>query len=72
VGEGYQFAVLGDNHADVDMLVTEVRSRAEAEIARQGDRAPGRRARYRARSAGVGRESSQPHRGCIIDVSMDE
>lgn len=35
VGEGYQFAVLGDNDADVDMLVAEVRSRAEAEISRQ-------------------------------------
>ena len=35
VGEGYQFAVLGDNDADVDMLVAEVRTRAQAEIARQ-------------------------------------
>lgn len=34
-GEGYRFAVLGDNDAEVDMLVAEVRSRAEAEIARQ-------------------------------------
>jgi len=35
VGEGYQFAVLGDHDAEVDMLVAEVRSRAETEIARQ-------------------------------------
>lgn len=35
VGEGYQFAVLGDNDADVDVLVAEVRSTAEAEISRQ-------------------------------------
>ena len=35
MGEGYRFAVLGDNDADVDMLVAEVRSTAEAEIGRQ-------------------------------------
>jgi len=35
VGEGYQFAVLGDNDADVDMLVAAVRSMAETEIGRQ-------------------------------------
>ena len=35
VGEGYRFAVLGDNDADVDTLVTEVRSTAETEIGRQ-------------------------------------
>ena len=35
VGEGYQFAVLGDNDAEVDGLVAEVRSMAEAEISRQ-------------------------------------
>ncbi len=35
MGEGYQFAVLGDNDADVDMLVAQVRSMAETEIARQ-------------------------------------
>lgn len=35
VGEGYQFAVLGDNDADVDALVAQVRSTAEAEISRQ-------------------------------------
>ncbi len=35
VGEGYQFAVLGDNDAEVDMLVAAVRSMAETEIGRQ-------------------------------------
>ena len=35
MGEGYQFAVLGDNDADVDMLVAKVRSMAETEIGRQ-------------------------------------
>ncbi len=35
VGEGYQFAVLGDNDADVDILVGAVRSVAETEIGRQ-------------------------------------
>ena len=35
VGEGYQFAVLGDNDADVDLLVAEVLSTAETEIGRQ-------------------------------------
>jgi len=35
VCEGYCFAVLGDNDADVDMLVAEVRSMAETEIGRQ-------------------------------------
>lgn len=34
-GEGYQFAVLGDDDADVDTLVAKVRSRAQAEITRQ-------------------------------------
>ena len=35
MGEGYRFAVLGDNDADVATLVAEVRSTAEAEIGRQ-------------------------------------
>ena len=35
VGEGYRFAVLGDNDADVDTLVAEVRAMAETEIGRQ-------------------------------------
>lgn len=35
VGEGYQFAVLGDHHADVELLVDRVRSLAETEIARR-------------------------------------
>lgn len=35
VGEGYQFAVLGDHDAEVDDLVTQVRSMAGTEIARQ-------------------------------------
>ena len=39
VGEGYRFAVLGDNDADVDALVAQVRSTAEAEIGRQLPRA---------------------------------
>lgn len=33
--EAYQFAVLGDNDADVEVLVAQVRSMAEAEIGRQ-------------------------------------
>jgi hypothetical protein len=35
VGEGYRFAVLGDNDADVDMVVAEVRSRAGTESSPQ-------------------------------------
>ena len=35
VGEGYRFAVLGDNDAEVDTLLSQVRSTAEAEISRQ-------------------------------------
>lgn len=34
VGEGYDFAVLGDHDADVEALLSRVRSRAEGEIAR--------------------------------------
>ena len=34
VGEGYEFAVLGDHDADVDALVNRVRRQAEAEIGR--------------------------------------
>jgi len=34
VGEGYEFAVLGDHDADVGALVSRVRSRAEGEIGR--------------------------------------
>ena len=33
--QGYRFAVLGDNDADVDVLVAEVRAMAETEIGRQ-------------------------------------
>ena len=35
VGEGYQFAILGDHDADVELLVDRVRSLAETEIARR-------------------------------------
>ncbi|MDQ6728639.1 MAG: hypothetical protein M3066_21140 [Actinomycetota bacterium] len=35
VGGGYRFAVLGDNDAELDTLVAEVRAMAETEIARQ-------------------------------------
>jgi hypothetical protein len=35
IGEGYHFAVLGAHDANVEELVTAVRSQAEAEIARQ-------------------------------------
>lgn len=34
VGEGYEFAVLGDHDADVDVLVEHVRRQAEAEVGR--------------------------------------
>src|SRR5438067_572345 len=35
VGEGYQFVVLGDHDADVDELISRVRTLAEAEVGRQ-------------------------------------
>jgi hypothetical protein len=35
IGEGYHFAVLGTHDADIEELVTSVRSQAEAEISRQ-------------------------------------